>query len=324
MSTPLSTSNPWAPDRWTVSESDLVLSLPRVTIGILNYNRKSELRRTLECLTLAIQYPNLEIIVVDNASTDGSPEMIASEFASVRCIQMMENIAVAARNEFYREATGKYVFSYDDDSMPATPATVFEVVRILEEHPEFDSIAMYCYQPINRYGETDGLEGFGFHRRAYPWFEGLFFVEGGMCVRKSSFDRCNGYDDQFFWGGEGFELTLQMYKLGLRMIYYPAMATLHLKSHKNRTHSTNIYFVTRNQIWTIWKHFPFYAACIIISAFILRKVVSMILHPNNSANFLKGIAAGLSGWRAQRKRTSKLRLHQVIGLRWWYAGLLRW
>ncbi|RJP62305.1 MAG: glycosyltransferase, partial [Ignavibacteriales bacterium] len=67
---------------------------PLVTVNILSYNRKDELRNTLKKV-YEQDYKNIEIIVVDNASSDGTHEMVKSEFPEVKLIQLEKNIGIA-------------------------------------------------------------------------------------------------------------------------------------------------------------------------------------------------------------------------------------
>ncbi len=316
--------NPWSPERWAVTGSQPLQTLPLVTIGILNYNRCDELQRTLDCATRAIDYPLIEFIVVDNASSDGSIEMVNKKFPNVRVIEMPTNIGTAARNEFYREARGKYIFSYDDDSFPATPATIFNVIQMLEERPEIDIVSFYCYQPLTFFVESGGLEQFSFLGNSRSGYEGLFFVEGGMCVRQDSFKRISGYDNDFFWGAEGADLTLQCYKLGMKTLYYPACATLHMKSQQNRNTVRNVKFFTRNYIWIIGKHFPILAAIPLMTLYIMRRVIAIVLHPSFASGYVQGILEGIAGLQKQFRKNDKLSLRQVFGLKRWYLFLLRW
>jgi len=318
------TVNPWDPERWSIPPKKLLSSMPKATIGILNYNRKNELRRTLDCMTKGIQYSDLEIIVVDNASQDGSDEMVRSEFPSIRLIKTRENIGAAARNYFYQAARGSYIFSYDDDSHPATPATFFDVVSFLEEHTRIDALSFCCYEPLTGFVQSGELEKFCFSGSEEQGYEGLYFVEGGMCIRKEAWEKISGYDLDFHWGAEGADLTLQMYKQNLRTMYHKGFATLHMKSAENRDLKKNNYFFTRNYLWTIAKHFPLYASTVLVPFYIIRRIIAMTFHPNFASSYIKGIKDGILGIPAQRKKCKKLSLRQVLGLKRWYFFLYRW
>lgn len=317
-------SDPWTPSRWAIVEKPADLSFPKVTIGVLSYNRRDDLRRTLDCITRSIQYPDYEVIVVDNASIDGSVEMIRSEFPSVQIIALDKNIATAGRNYFYNSAKGKYVFSYDDDSIPATPATINEIVLFLEKNTHCDSISVYCYQPLTEYAESGELEKFRFSGSSEAGFQGLYFVEGGMCIRSSAWKEIEGYDPDFIWGAEGADLTLQLYKAGMKTMYHPGFATLHMKSNINRNYAENFYFFTRNYIWTLSKHFPLYAAMPLIFFYILRKIISICLYPKYTSAYFRGIKDGVLGISTQRRKSKKLTLRQVLDLKRWYLFLYRW
>ena len=85
---------------------------PLVTVNILSFNRKDELRNTLTKV-YEQDYKNIEVIVVDNASSDGSPEMVKNEFPKVQLIQLEKNIGIAGWNEGFEIAKGEYVLVLD-------------------------------------------------------------------------------------------------------------------------------------------------------------------------------------------------------------------
>jgi hypothetical protein len=313
--------NPWAPESWSIPDAQLRSSLPRVTIGILSYNRRDDLRATLDCITKAVQYPDIEIIVVDNCSSDKSIDMIHSEFPGVKTIALEKNIGTSARNFFYQEASGDYIFSFDDDSFPATPSAIFESVTVLQEMPDKDSMTLLCYQPLTGHTETGESDEIYFSNTGN---KGLSFAEGAMCLKASSWKKIDGYDVDFFWGAEGFELTLQMYAQGMQTIYHPGLAVLHMKSNENREVRKNFYFFTRNHIWALAKHFPLYAALPVIFLYLVRKIIAICSHPKFFTPYAKGIKDGILGIPAQRKKCKKLSLRQVLRLKRWYLFLYRW
>ena len=96
--------------------------MPEVSVIIPNWNRKDVLRRTLEHLAPLAGEAELETIVVDNASSDGAPEMVERDFRSVKLLRLDENIGAAARNVGLEHARGRYVVMLDNDSYPAAGA----------------------------------------------------------------------------------------------------------------------------------------------------------------------------------------------------------
>ena len=112
--------------------------LPLVSIGVPVYNGENYLRRALESV-VGQTYPNLEILIADNASTDGT-EAICREFAAndprIRYYRHPTNLGASANHHYVlRETTGKYfrVAAHDDEM---APTLVERCVEQLEAHPE--------------------------------------------------------------------------------------------------------------------------------------------------------------------------------------------
>ncbi len=105
---------------------------PLVSINILSFNRREELKNTLQKV-YEQSYKNIEIIVVDNASTDGSPQMVKKEFPGVILIELDKNIGIAGWNKGFEIAKGEYVLVLDDDAYPAEDAIALGVDEILKD-----------------------------------------------------------------------------------------------------------------------------------------------------------------------------------------------
>ena len=90
------------------------MNLPKVTVGIPCFNAERWLR---QCIQSALEqtWPNTEIIVVDNGSTDGSPEIIHQFGDRIRTVTIPERGANRARNEILRQSTGEWIQYLDAD-----------------------------------------------------------------------------------------------------------------------------------------------------------------------------------------------------------------
>src|SRR4051794_9922894 len=91
--------------------------LPTVTVVFLVYNRREELHESLQQMTKKSDYPAelVDVIVVDNASDDGSSAMVEAEFPEVRLIRREVNAGISGWNDGFRVASGEYVLALDDD-----------------------------------------------------------------------------------------------------------------------------------------------------------------------------------------------------------------
>lgn len=112
---------------------------PLISFGIPTYNRNYGIRKTLESIW-AQQYPNIEIIISDNCSTDNTPEVIEEivrEHPEIKAYRQETNISMIPNFEFVlKKATGKYfMWVADDDQLE--PGILEKYVTFLEENPEY-------------------------------------------------------------------------------------------------------------------------------------------------------------------------------------------
>ncbi len=111
------------------------LSLPKVSVVVLTYNNLELTEACLDSLIRWTDYPNLEIIVVDNASTDGSPDYLKKfkeEYPQIKLILSPTNLGFAAGNNLgLKEATGDYLVMLNNDTV-VTPGWVMTMLRHFE------------------------------------------------------------------------------------------------------------------------------------------------------------------------------------------------
>ena len=317
--------NPWILENWSVPESEWSdPNLPLVTLGVLNYNRCEELRRTLDVLTRAVQYPNYEIIVVDNGSTDGSIEMVRNEFPSVILHEVGENCGVSSRNIQARLARGKYLFSFDNDSIPSSPSSVFRMVRHMELHPDLDAMSTACYRPLEGILENEGWEGFNTDFDPTLGYEGIYIVEGGICFRLAALRTVSGYDPSLFYGSEGLELGLQLFKQHRQIRLCPWFVTLHFASPVAHSPGDRAYGNSRHMVWIIGKHWPLLATVPLLTLLIGRRALAMAMHPNSIKQNCRGLIDGLRGLEPFLQVKPKLSWRQVFYLKRFYFLFFRW
>jgi GT2 family glycosyltransferase len=317
--------NPWVMDRWAVNADAFAdPSLPLITIGVLTCNRRDDLLQTLDVLLHATQYPLYEVLLIDNGSTDGSLEIVRNRFPSVRIHEVGVNRGVSSRNLQTAMARGKYLFSYDDDSMPATPTTILRMVQHMESHPDIDVISTTCYRPLSGLSETKDWGKFGRYSHDKKGFEGLYIVEGGACFRLETLRSVAGYDPRMFLGAEGFDLSVQLYKQGRSMYFCPWFGTLHFASPLMRPKGIRVSANSRNSIWVLAKHWPWLALIPLLPLFVARRLLAMAMHRATSKENWNGIREGFRGIRPFFQEKPKLSWKQVYHLKRWYISLLRW
>ena len=107
-----------------------------LSVIIVNWNTEELLRGCLRSVYGTIEGLDFEVIVVDNASSDGSVAMLKVEFPQVRRIENYENRGfAAANNQAFRVMTGRYALLLNSDAV-LTARAVRELFSFMEEHPE--------------------------------------------------------------------------------------------------------------------------------------------------------------------------------------------
>ena len=157
-----------------------------VTIAILNYQRRDALRRALEAAR-GQRYAPLEILAVDNASTDGSQEMVRDEFPDVHLVALPANIAAAARNEGVRAAKGEIVFTLDNDVLFTTPEDVARGVAAFERHPRAAVVNFTILGPDGVLSRRDWCHPRDPDRWAETEFVTDYVLEGASACRREAF-----------------------------------------------------------------------------------------------------------------------------------------
>lgn len=104
---------------------------PTVSVVIVNWNTRELLRACLDSLPWDSERVRIEAIVVDNASEDGSAEMVAEQFPQARLIRNRENVGfVRANNQGLRAATGEFLFMLNSDT-EVRPGAIERLVEVL-------------------------------------------------------------------------------------------------------------------------------------------------------------------------------------------------
>lgn len=223
-----------------MSDSD-----PLVSIVVLSWNRCEELRRTL--VEIGRQdYASYEVIVVDNGSRDGSPDLVRLEFPHVRLIDLPENIGIEGLNVGLRAARGEIAVLLDDDSYPL-PDALGQLVRIFEKDPQ---LGIAAGQVFGAAGWT-GLRGEPADRSDVPTFLGC-----GVGIRLAALHRSGDFDGSFFLYQNELDLAVRVTHAGYRVRYFADVKFVHAVSPANRTNYRKVFFDTRNVLRIIWKYFP--------------------------------------------------------------------
>ncbi len=285
-----------SPNLWIVSGMKQQKSEADLSIVIVSYNTKELLRARLKTLQGAI-------IVVDNASGDGSYEMVKKEFPNVDLIKNQQNVGFArANNQGIQRTKSKYVLLLNTDC-EATRQAITETLKFFETHPEVGGISCKLVLPD---GSIDpachrgfptpwasltyfiGLEKlfrssilFGQYHQGYkPMGEihdvdcisGAFFL-----VRREVIEQVGLLDEAFFMYGEDIDWCFRIRKAGYKIQFYPHVSIVHKKHQSGLAHAdSQLRFNTQKHFYDAMKlfynkHYR-YRYNPIVSAFVLMGI----------------------------------------------------
>ena len=200
------------------------MSLPLVSVCIGAYNRERYIRETLDSV-FAQTYPNLEVIVVDDASTDGTVRVVESYGSRVKLIRRDVNsgICPVTRNQAARAATGEYVAFLDSDDL-WYPEKTARQVEFLRQHPDVPLCHTYCHI-IDEESQILGVRHEGTLPPTGRCFDALLkhcvVTVSSVLMRRALFDAAGGYfieDRRYGIWGEEHEFLLRVaakYPIGL-------------------------------------------------------------------------------------------------------------
>ena len=216
---------------------------PLVTVNILAYNRKKEVEITLTKILNELDYPKdkLEIIVVDNASTDGTYDMIKEKFPQVKVIRLQKNIGIAGWNYGFKDEKGKYFLVLDDDSHPEKGLK--EAILFLEEHKEVGILACKIVGGMFR---TDSLQ------HLQEW---IGFIGCGAIIKREVIEKIGGFAEWIFLYSHEWEYGLRAMNNGWKILYFGECIVNHRTSGLHRSFKRLRVFTTRNELGIIYSHF---------------------------------------------------------------------
>jgi GT2 family glycosyltransferase len=256
--------------------------LPEIAIGLLSYNRADEVLRTLRLLA-EIDYPpdRVHLVVVDNASSDGTRERVLEEFGSrVEIIRLEENIGAIARNRVLLGRREPYIFQFDEDTAPADRDTIRRAVLWMQAHPRFGAL---CFRSLNvNNGRSDWgpLEMFARRRLRGGAYEGLFLIGNGMCFRRDAVQRTMGYDPRIFWGAEELHFCLELLYHDISIAYHPDLVIVHRQLPRAMPRAQVVEMEVRNNIRAYMTFMPIALGVAMSVMHCLRRLGQAAKHRN--------------------------------------------
>jgi N-acetylglucosaminyl-diphospho-decaprenol L-rhamnosyltransferase len=235
---------------------------PTLSVIIVNWNTRDLLRESLDSLSIYRPEGPLEVIVVDNGSSDGSTAMVTKEFPSVRLIRNRTNEGFAkASNRGIRASRGEYVLLLNSDAFVGEGA-LDGLITFMEGAPDCAIVGPRLVNPDGTvqpyiFGDDPTLSYLVkryctrvLRKRALHRWESLYVQEVGwvtgaaMMVRRNAMAMAGLLDEKMFMYFEDCEWCLRMRQAGWKVFYHPAFTVTHLggQSLSHRRDARLMYF----------------------------------------------------------------------------------
>lgn len=245
---------------------------PRISVIVLNYNGARWIDRCLRTLRQQTVFEQLEVIVADNASADGSDErarVLMEGWANGWVLQNGANLGYCeGNNRAARRARGQYLLFLNNDTW-LEPDCLENLVRTVEEHGAQAAAPLVLNYDSDevQYGGGGGFDVFGLPSSARPRRVDETFLAAGCAylIRRDAFEELGGFDAEFFMYADEIDLSWRVWISGRRITYAPT-ARLHHRGAaavnpagggtvvENRTSDTKRFHANRNNLLVLLKN----------------------------------------------------------------------
>ncbi len=231
-----------------------------LSIIIVNYNVKEFLQNLIHSIEKASENISTEIIVVDNASTDGSNELLKSKFPFIKLIENKINLGFGKANNIgLRIAKGNYIVMINPDAI-VSEDTFSKMIKFFEENPEAGlatpkilnpdgSLQLGCRRsfpgPWTSFCRVTGLSGLFPNSKLFARYNLTYLPENQtfevdaisgsfMMVNREVYEKVGGFDEQFFMYGEDLDLCYRIQNAGYKVFYVHTAQIIHYKGESTK------------------------------------------------------------------------------------------
>lgn len=267
----------------------------RIGVVVITHNRRAELDRTLRRLRELPEAP--AVVVVDNASTDGTAEAVRRDHPWADLVAGRTNLGAVGRNVGVERLTTAYVAFCDDDTWWA-PGSLTRAADVLDAHPDVAVVtARILVEPGGREDpivaelRDSPVRG----RAGLPGPALGSFLAGASVVRREAFRAAGGFHPRLWLGGEEELLAADLAAAGWELCYL-ADLTVHHEASSQRDARRRLQDGIRNTLWFTWLRRPLPAA--------LRRTGGILGQLRPSPTTAAGLLAAVRGlpWVLRERR----------------------
>ncbi len=266
----------------------------RVGVVMITRNRRDEALSNVARLRALPERPR--VIVVDNASSDGTVEALSAQ-GEATVLPLPRNLGAAGRTLGMLLLATPYVAFADDDSW-WDPGAIRLAADVLDTHPR---VAVVCGSILT--GTPEGLDPICEEMRDSPVGNGeapgpdlVSFLAGASVIRRCPYMRAGGFEARLLIGGEEELLATDLLTAGWRLVYVPEVVAHHHASTVRDAHGRRRIGI-RNTLWTTWLRRPLRS--------VVRRTSHLVVRLPRDRVSLLGVADAVRGvgWVLTERRT---------------------
>lgn len=278
-----------------------------LSIIIVNYNVKEFLLNLIDSIRKASEGLQTEIIVVDNASVDGSVEMIRKNHPEVIVIENKENLGFGKANNIgLKRAAGKYLLMINPDTI-VREDTFRKMIAFFESHPDAGmagckvlnpngTLQLACRRsfpgPWTSLTKVTGLSSLFPKSKLFAKYNLTYLDENKtyevdaisgsfMMMKRETYEKVGGFDPQFFMYGEDLDLCYRVQKAGYKVYYVHDTEIIHYKGESTKRSSmdeTKVFYDAMHLF--VKKHLSssFLVEWILQTAIFIRRLFAFVNH----------------------------------------------
>jgi len=304
---------------------------PKISVVIVSFNASNYLRECLHTLASGVR-SSIEVIVVDNASTDGSPEMVETEFPSVLLVRSSENLGFGKANNIgIKMAKGSYIALVNSDVhvyegcldalvdfLERTPTAgmvgprlTYGDARLQSSCRHFPSIwnntcEVMCLNrtfPMSQRFTGEHM----FHSRYDTEMKVDVLVGCFILARASVLASLHGFDEDFFFYGEDIDLSQRCWNAGFEVWFIPTAHAIHYCGGSSSGAPLKYQLAQQDARLLYWsKHYT------VFHVFVLRCIMSLRCVLGLSYFALKGMLS--RGMVPSPKQVPSYHWHCLVGI----------
>jgi GT2 family glycosyltransferase len=270
-----------------------------ISVVIVGWNAKQYLELCLASLADATPRRSTETIVVDNASSDGTAEMIEARFPNNRLIRNSENFGFSkGSNVGIRESQGRYIALVNPDVI-VLPGCLDALADFLDQNPKVGNVGPRIFNPDmsqqntcqrfptlwNNFCSATGLARAFKRSRFFAGEEMLYFphdrtlpvdvlVGCFSMIRRDTFDDVGLLDEKLFMYSDDLDWCRRCWKAGWQVVFFPGASSIHDRGNIAAPYPVRFAVVRQQSMLYYWrKHHTFWGTIGIRSIMILRHLI---------------------------------------------------